>query len=104
VRNDLSTEAVVRSVAVAAGLGWTSAHTWLKLPVIEDMEPVLTATTLPVLLLGGEVAADQDQQFATWRKALAHPQVRGMVVGRSLLYPPDGDVAGAVDAAVEMLR
>jgi hypothetical protein len=104
VRNDLSTEAVVRSVTVAAGLGWTSAHTWLKLPVIEDMEPVLTATTLPVLLLGGEVAADQDVQFASWRKALAHPQVRGMVVGRSLLYPPDGDVAGAVDAAVEMLR
>jgi len=104
VRNDLSTEAVVRSVTVASGLGWTSAYTWLKLPVIEDMEPVLTATSLPVLLLGGEVAADQDEQFASWRKALAHPQVRGMVVGRSLLYPPDGDVAGAVDAAVEMLR
>jgi hypothetical protein len=104
VRNDLSTEAVVRSATVASGLGWTSAHTWLKLPVIEDMEPVLTATSLPVLLLGGEVAADQELQFASWRKALAHPQVRGMVVGRSLLYPPDGDVAGAVDAAVEMLR
>ena len=57
-----------------------------------------------MLLLGGEVAADQDAQFAAWEKALANPQVRGMVVGRSLLYPPDGDVAGAVDAAVEMMR
>lgn len=103
IRNDLSTEAVVRSATVAAGLGWSSAHTWLKLPVIEDMEPVLAATTLPVVLLGGEVAADQDAQFALWEKALAHPQVRGMVVGRSLLYPPDGDVAGAVDAVVEMM-
>ena len=56
VRNDLSTEAVVRSATVAAGLGWTSAHTWLKLPVVDDMESVLAATTLPVLLLGGEVA------------------------------------------------
>ena len=26
------------------------------------------------------------------------PAVRGLVVGRSLLYPPDGDVAAAVDA------
>jgi hypothetical protein len=26
-----------------------------------------------------------------------------MVVGRSLLYPPDGDVAAAVDAVVEMM-
>jgi hypothetical protein len=103
VRNDLSTEAVVRSATVAAGLGWSSAYTWLKLPVIDDMEPVIAATSLPVLLLGGEVAADQEAQFATWAKVLGNPQVRGMVVGRSLLYPPDGDVAGAVDTVVEMM-
>ncbi len=103
VRNDLGTEAVIRSATVAAGLGWTSAHTWLKLPVIDDMEPVLAATTLPVLLLGGEVASDQDAQFAAWEKVLRNPQVRGMVVGRSLLYPPDGDVAAAVDAVVGMM-
>jgi hypothetical protein len=103
VRNDLTTEAVVRSATVAAGLGWTSAHTWLKLPVIEDMEPVLAATTLPVVLLGGEVADDQEEQFALWAKVLGNPQVRGMVVGRSLLYPPDGDVAAAVDTVVGMM-
>src|SRR3954466_1248883 len=103
VRNDPSVDAVVRSATVAAGLGWSSAHTWLKLPVIDDMEPVLAATSLPVLLLGGEVAADQDAQFATWAKVLGNPQVRGMVVGRSLLYPPDGDVAGAVDTVVGMM-
>ncbi len=103
VRNQLTPEAVVRSAAVAAGLGTTSAHTWLKLPVVEDMEQVLGATTLPVLLLGGEVADDQQAQLASWRKALAHPAARGMVVGRSLLYPPDDDVAGAVDATVELL-
>jgi hypothetical protein len=103
VRNDLSTEAVVRAATVAAGLGWSSAFTWLKLPVIDDMESVLAATTLPVLLLGGEVAADQEAQFATWATVLGNPQVRGMVVGRSLLYPPDGEVAGAVDRVVGMM-
>jgi hypothetical protein len=103
VRNELTTEAVIRSSTVAAGLGRTSAHTWLKLPVVDGMDEVLAATTLPVLLLGGEVAADQDAQFAQWSKALVNPHVRGMVVGRSLLYPPDGDVAAAVDATVEMV-
>lgn len=103
VRNDLSTEAVVRSATVAAGLASTSAYTWLKLPVVEDMESVVAATTLPVLLLGGEVASDQDAQFASWSKALASPAVRGMVVGRSLLFPPDGDVEAAVDATVSLL-
>jgi hypothetical protein len=104
VRNDLSTEAVIRSATVAAGLGWTSAHTWLKMPVVDEMEPVLAATNLPVVLLGGEVSIDQDAQFAQWEKVLASPHVRGMVVGRSLLYPPGGDVAGAVDAVVAMMK
>lgn len=103
VRNDLYVEAVIRASAVAAGVGATSAHTWLKLPVVDGMEEVLAATMLPVLLLGGEVGVDQDAQFASWSAALARPQVRGMVVGRSLLYPPDGDVAAAVDAVVEMM-
>jgi DhnA family fructose-bisphosphate aldolase class Ia len=103
VRNVLTPEAVIRSSAVAAGLGSTSAYTWLKLPVVDDMESVLAATTLPVLLLGGEVDADQGQQLAQWRKALASPSVRGMVAGRTLLYPPDDDVAAAVDATVGLM-
>lgn len=103
VRNDLSTQAVVRSATVAAGLAVTSAYTWLKLPVVDDMDAVLAATALPVLLLGGEVAADQAAQLATWSRALANPVVRGMVVGRSLLFPPDGDVESAVDATVALM-
>jgi hypothetical protein len=104
IRNDLSTEAVIRSATVAAGLASTSAYTWLKLPVVEDMDTVLAATTLPVVLLGGEVSTDQGAQFAAWSKALASPNVRGMVVGRTLLFPPDGNVEAAVDATVEMIR
>jgi hypothetical protein len=103
VRNDLTAEAVIRSATVAAGLGRTSAHTWLKLPVVDGMDDVLAATTLPVLLLGGEVHPDQQGQFAQWSKVLSNPHVKGMVAGRSLLYPPDGDVAAAVDATVGMM-
>jgi hypothetical protein len=104
VRNDLSPDAVIRSIAVASGLGTTSAYTWLKVPVVEDMERVLAATTLPALLLGGEVSADQDAVFTKWRKVLQMPSVHGLVVGRTLLFPPDDDVAGAVDAAVSLVR
>jgi hypothetical protein len=104
VRNDLSPEAVIRSIAVTAGLGTTSAYTWLKVPVVEDMERVLAASTLPALLLGGEVSADQDAAFGQWRKALKIPSVHGLVIGRSLLFPPDNDVAGAVDGAVALMR
>ena len=104
VRNDLSPEAVIRSIAVTAGLGTTSAYTWLKVPVVEDMERVLAASTLPALLLGGEVSVDQDAAFGQWRKALKIPSVHGLVIGRSLLFPPDNDVAGAVDGTVALMR
>jgi hypothetical protein len=104
VRNDLSSEAVIRSITVASGLGTTSAYTWLKLPVVDDMERVLAASTLPALLLGGEVSADQNAAFDRWHKALQNPSVHGLVVGRTLLFPPDDDVAGAVDAAVGLMR
>jgi hypothetical protein len=104
VRNDLSPEAVIRSVAVASGLGTTSAFTWLKLPVVEDMERVLAASTLPVLLLGGEVSADQDALFGRWHKVLQIPSVHGFVLGRTMLFPPGDDVIGAVDTAVSLVR
>jgi hypothetical protein len=103
VRNDLSAEAMVRAVSVAAGLGATSAYTWLKIPVVPEMERVVAATTLPALILGGEVGTDLDATFEAWHKALRLPTVCGLVVGRSLLYPPDDDVAAAVDTAVGLL-
>src|SRR5918997_5997164 len=103
VRNELSAEAMIRAMTVAAGLGSTSAYTWLKVPVVAEMERVMAATTLPALILGGEVAAGAGAADTQWSKALDLPTVQGLVIGRSLLYPPGGDVAGAVDRAVSLL-
>ncbi len=106
VRNDLSAEAVTRSMAITSGLGGTSAYTWLKLPVTrdpDDMAAAMETSTLPVVLLGGEVGKDQEGAFERWRKALRLPTVQGLVVGRSLLYPAEGSVETAVDTAVGML-
>ncbi|MET8677631.1 deoxyribose-phosphate aldolase [Streptomyces sp. NPDC004647] len=109
VENDLSAEAVTKSIAIASGLAGTSAYTWLKVPVTrdpEEMAAVMEASTLPAVLLGGEVgsaAEDQAEAYEKWRKALRLPTVQGLVVGRSLLYPADGDVTAAVDTAVALL-
>lgn len=103
VRNDLTPEAMIRAMTVAAGLGTTSAYTWLKVPVVSDMEQVMAATTLPALILGGEVASDAASAYASWGKALRLPTVQGLVIGRSLLYPAHGTVADAVDRAVGLL-
>lgn len=104
VHVDLTAEGTIRSLAVASGLGATSAYTWLKLPVVDDMERVMAATTLPALLLGGDPSAAPEETYATWQRALDLPGVRGLVVGRALLYPPDDDVEAAVDTAVGLVR
>lgn len=103
LRNRLDTDSVVRSIHIAQALGPTSAYTWLKLPVVDDMERVLSATTLPVVLLGGDPTGRPGERYDSWQKALSVPGVRGLVAGRSLLYPENGDVAAAVDIAVSLL-
>jgi hypothetical protein len=55
-------------------------------------------------LLGGDPAGAAEQTYASWRAALELPPVRGLVVGRSLLYPRDDDVAAAVDIAVALVH
>jgi DhnA family fructose-bisphosphate aldolase class Ia len=104
VKHDLSPEAVIHAISVGQGLGATSAHTWLKIPVVQDMDRVMESTTLPVLLLGGDSAEAPDEMYDSWNKALRLPGVRGLVVGRALLYPPDGDVTAAVDTALSLLE
>jgi DhnA family fructose-bisphosphate aldolase class Ia len=102
--NDLSPDAVIKSVHIAQGLGASSAYTWMKLPVVHEMERVMDATTLPTLLLGGDPEGAPDETYAAWEAALALPSVRGLVVGRTMLYPADDDVANAVDTAASLVR
>jgi DhnA family fructose-bisphosphate aldolase class Ia len=102
--NDLSPEAVIKSMHIAQGLGAASGYTWMKLPVVHEMERVMDATTLPTLLLGGDPDGAPDETYAAWQTALALPSVRGLVVGRTMLYPADDDVAKAVDTAVSLVR
>ena len=102
-RNILEPDPTIRAIGISSALGSTSAHTWLKLPVVPEMERVMAATTLPTLLLGGDPGPDPDKTFEGWAKAMKIPQVRGLVAGRTLLYPGDDDVTAAVDAAAEIV-
>ena len=89
---------------MAAGSGHTSAYTWLKVPAARDVARMLAVTTLPALILGGAPGPDPEATYASWEQAMKVPNVRGLVVGRALLYPPDGDVAGAIARAAGIVR
>jgi hypothetical protein len=103
-RLDLSTERLIKVVAIASGLGSSSAYTWLKLPSSPDMDQVAGATSMPIVMLGGDPGADAARTFAGWTAAMNEPNVRGLVAGRALVYPEDGDVEGAVTMAANIVH
>lgn len=103
VVNELTAEAMARAIGIAAGLGSSAAHVWLKVPSVPGLRSALEASTLPALILGGEVPRDQDRMLDGWAEALTLPTVRGLVVGRPLLYPADDDVEAVLDAAIRLM-
>jgi DhnA family fructose-bisphosphate aldolase class Ia len=101
---DDSDEALIKVVAIASGLGSSSAYSWLKVPATNRMSEVAAATTLPVLMLGGEPEGNPDELFKRWMAGMKEPNVRGLVAGRSLLYPLNGDSESAVRRAGQVVR
>jgi Cgl0159-like len=97
---DHSTDALIRAVDVASGVGGRSQFTWLLVPPVDGLEQVMAATTLPGLLAVGESGADDPRLPGLLRV----PGVRGMVVPGAMLYPPDGDVATVIDRAAALVH
>ena len=104
VKTDNDKGKLVKLVGVVSGLGSSSANVWLKLPYCEAFGEVARATTLPILLLGGEASDDVRGLLSQIESAMeSGPNVRGVMMGRNLLYPPDDDplpLAMAVNSIV----
>jgi len=92
------------AVSVASALGTSSLNTWLTIPSCAEMARAAQATTLPILILGGEVTADPLPVLRDLRAAMqAGPNVRGALIGRNVLFPGAEDpraMAAAVAAIV----
>ena len=101
---DESDEQLIKVVAIASGLGSSSAHTWLKVPTTDRMAEVAGATSMPVLMLGGNPGSKTDETFKRWENAMKIPNVRGLVAGRALLYPNLGTPEAAVQQAAELVH
>lgn len=93
-------EALAKIVGVASALGDSSRFLWLKLPYCENYDVVAGATTLPILLLGGESVGDATPLLREIAAGLAAgPNVRGALVGRNVLYPGPEDPLVIAQAA-----
>ena len=83
---------LLKQIGVLSGLGGNTARTWLKIPVCEDYERVVRATTMPLLMLGGASHNDPEPTIREFARGLTGgPNVRGAMVGRNVLYPGKDD-------------
>jgi hypothetical protein len=98
-------EDLIRIVGVASALGSSSAQVWLKLPYCEEFSSVVEATTLPILLLGGDAMDDVGGLLGQVELAMkAGSNVRGVLMGRNLLYPAEGDPLPVAEAVTSMVH
>jgi hypothetical protein len=97
--------ALAEAVSAASAMGASSLYTWLKLPTCPDFERVARATTLPLVILGGEAEGDPRPVLDDLRRGLAAgPNVRGTMIGRDVLYPGTDDPRAAAAAVSAVIR
>ena len=96
---DSTPEGAMRAISIASALGNTSAYTWLKVPIVRRHGAGDGRDHAAV----ADPRRRRTGRVRPWAHALTLPPVRGLVVGRSLLYPHDDDVAAAVDTAASLL-
>ena len=96
--------ALTEAVSAASAMGASSLYTWIKVPTCPEFERVARATTLPLVILGGEALGDARPVLEDLRRGmLAGANVRGAMIGRNVLYPGTDDpraIASAVSAII----
>ena len=100
-----TSEALMKIVGIASGIGKSSLSTWIKIPYCEGYEAVAGATTCPILMLGGESSGDPSRIFHEFESGMAAGQnVRGALVGRNVHHPGTHDPAAIAAAVYEVVH
>jgi DhnA family fructose-bisphosphate aldolase class Ia len=83
---------IVKVMGVASALGDSSRGLWLEVPYCEGFDRVARSTTLPLVVVAGGSGDDPSPMLTQFSDAIrARSNVRGALVGRSVLFPGDDD-------------
>ncbi|HHV55367.1 MAG TPA: TIM barrel protein [Firmicutes bacterium] len=104
-RTVLDPAALIRIVGIASAMGESSLGVWLKIPYVEGYADVVRATTLPILMLGGESRENPLPTLVQFERGMgAGANVRGALVGRNILYPGRDDPAAVALAVYRIVH
>jgi len=83
---------IVKVIGVASALGDSSRGLWLEVPYTEGFERVARSTTLPLLIVAAGASGDPTPMLTQLSDGTrARRNVRGALIGRSVLFPGDDD-------------
>ncbi len=91
----------IKLMGVASALGYSSLNTWLKIQYVADFDRVVQASSLPLLMLGGESKGNPTEMLEQFHAGMSMGgNVRGAMVGRNVTFPgPDDPAAVAAGVA-----
>lgn len=96
---------MIKIIGVASAMGDSSRNLWLKIPYGDNYPQIVKATTLPLLMLGGESKGDPTgviEEFAAGIQA--GKNVRGALVGRNILFPGKDDPLAVALGVVKVIH
>jgi hypothetical protein len=83
---------IVKVMGVASALGDSSRGLWLEVPYAEGFDRVARSTTLPVVIVAAGASGDPTRMLTELQDgSRARRNVRGALIGRSVLFPGDDD-------------
>lgn len=95
-------ESLVKTVGVVSALGCTSMCKWIELPLNERYDIAAAATANPILVVPDETGVTKDEVIAEYTRQVGiAPNVRGILLGRNVMYSDDDPMELAEAIAVK---
>lgn len=86
-------------------MGDSSLNLWIKIPYCEEYHLIAASTTCPILMLGGASKGNPIPVLKEFEEGLkAGNNVRGILVGRNILFPGPDDPACIAQAAHQIVH
>jgi hypothetical protein len=83
---------IVKVIGVAAALGDSSRGLWLEVPYCEGFDRIARSTSLPLVVVASGTPGDPTPMLTQFSDGVrARQNVRGALMGRSVLFPGDDD-------------
>lgn len=101
----MEANALIQVIGVAVSLGGSTSDMWIKVPVVPEYNRVVKSTTLPILMLGGASKENPLSTIRAFEQGMGEgANVRGVMVGRNVLYSGKDDPLAVVEAIAKLVH